>query len=112
MAQVEGTAIVSELLRLAIIDVTFSRKSFVSKKALFFSADQCCFLNLLLQAEQWSKFLCNGARNVFGHFNLMLAAWARHEGEGNAKGCPPVLQELNHAVSVESVATGEPGAGF
>ena len=56
--------------------------------------------------------MSDGSRNVLGHFNFLFAARAGHEGECDAQGRPSVLEELNDAISVESVATRESGAGL
>ena len=42
--------------------------------------------------------------------DLLFAAWAGHECEGDSKGGPFVLEELDDAVCVESMATSKLGA--
>ena len=112
VAHVEGAAMVSKLLRLAVVEVARRRKSLILKNALFLSVDEGFFFDLFLQADEWSEFLSDGARDVLGHLDFMLAARAGHEGECDAQGRPSVLEELYDAIGVESVATGEPGAAL
>ena len=112
VAHVEGAAMVGKLLRLAKVEVAWRRKSLISEDALPFGVGESLFLDLFLQAEEWAEFFSDGARDLLGHLDLMLAAGARHEGKCDPQGCPPVSQELNNAIGVESVAAGEPGAGL
>ena len=101
---------VGELLRLSVVVVALSHESLIAKDALLFSIAQCQFLDLFLQAKEWSEFFGYGAGDFLGHLDLLLAAWARHESKCDPQRCPSMLQELNDAVGVESMSAGESGA--
>ena len=102
MALVEGAAVVGELLWLSIVVVAHCRKPLICKDALFLSVLKSELLNTFFKANQRAKFTSNGIREAFER-DLLLAAGARHEGEGDSEGGPFVLEELNDTVGVEDM---------
>ena len=77
---------VSKLLRFVVVEVAWSRDSFVSEDALAFSVFQCFLFDLFLQAEKWSELLSDFTRDVLVHLDFLLAARAGHEAECDAQG--------------------------
>ena len=77
---------VSKLLRFVVVEVARGRESFIAEDALAFSVFESFFFDLFPQAEKWSEFLGDRARDVFIHLDFLLAARARHEAECDAKG--------------------------
>ena len=97
---------IGKLLWLLEVNVVFVGKTFIFEDTLISGIDQSLSLHDFFESKQRAKLLCNR----LGHslqLNFLLAARARHEGEGDPQSAPFVLQELHHAVSMEHVATRE-----
>ena len=110
-ALVDGAAMVGELLWPSIVVVTNCGKSFITKDALCLSHLKSELLNTLFEADKRAQFASDGSGETFKR-DLLLAARARHEGEGDSEGGPPVLEELDDTVGVEDMTARELGACF
>ena len=82
---------VGKFLRLLVIYVVNVAKACVAENSLIFRISQCLCLNCLFETEQGSELSCDRLRDSL-ELNLLLAAGARHEREGNSQGCPFVLE--------------------
>lgn len=108
VAEVEAATMVGVLLGPAIVEVVFVRRhALISKDTLSLRANQGLLFNGSLQVEQGAKLGHDWLRQAFLELDILLAARALHEGEGDAESCPPVAQKLHDAVRVEYVAAGQ-----
>ena len=110
-ALVEGAAVVGVFLRLVVVDVIWVLKSLIGKDSLALCILEGLSLNLFLQGNQWSKLSGDGLGESLD-LELLVAAWAGHEAEGDSESGPLVLEELHEAVGVEDVAAGKLGASL
>jgi hypothetical protein len=82
VALVKGGAVVSELLRLSVVDITLSRESLVIEDSLVFRVLESLLLNILLQGNEGAE-LASDRLGYTLDVDLLLAAGAVHEGERN-----------------------------
>ena len=81
------------------------------KYALHLCVPESHLFNFLLEAEERTQFASDRIGDTF-KLNLLLAARARHESEGDSECSPFVLEELDDTVGVEDMAARELGACF
>ena len=103
VALVEGATMVGKFLRLLVIYVVNVVQASIVENSLVFSMNQCLRLNSLFEPEKRSELGSDWLRDSL-KLNFLLAAGARHEGKGDSKGGPLVLEEVHDAVRVEHVA--------
>ena len=111
VALVEGAAVVGVSLWLSVVVVTNRGESLIGKDALHLCVPKSHLFNFLLEAEERAQFASDGIGDTF-KLDLLLAARARHESEGDSECGPFVLEELDDTVGVEDMAARELGACF
>ena len=103
--EVEGAAIISKLLRIPVVNVTSCFDSWIIKYALCTCTIHCLSLYTIFQTHERPEHLSDRFRENVRGSDLLFAAWAGPEGEGDSQGRPFMLEELNDAVCVESMST-------
>ena len=106
MAKVEGALMIGVLLRFTEVKVVFVLQSLVYENALLPGFDQGLLFHDFFESEHGTQLLCNGLGQLL-ELDLLLAAGALHECEGDAERAPPVLQQLHNTCSVKHVAASE-----
>ena len=102
---------VSKLLWLSIEVVSNCSKPFISKNSLLLSVLKCKFFYTFFEADKRAQDVSDRGGETFKR-DFLIAAGARHEGEGDSESCPLVLEELNETISVEDMSTRELGTCF
>ena len=111
MAEIEGTLMIGVLLRFTEVKVVPIPQSFVRKNALFLGNDQGLPFHDFFESEQGTQLLRNWLGQLL-ELDLLLAAGALHEGEGDAERAPPVPQQLHDTCRVKHVAASETRASL
>ena len=83
-----------------MVDARLYRISIVLIKALVLSSLQSQLLDLCLELSQRCEF-----RLELRRLDLLFAAWALHEGKGDAEGAPFVTQQLLDTLKMELMST-------
>ena len=86
----------------ALIVVTFARKSLVVLKSLSLSHLEGHVFDLFAEILEVTEFSDDFNAASLGDF--LLTAGATQEGEADLEGVPTILEELEHTVGVEHVA--------
>ena len=82
IALVEGASMIRELLRSAEVRIGFRSQALIVQKTLLLSVVEGLPLHLLFQADKRAELLRYGLRDTL-ELNLLLAAGAGHESEGD-----------------------------
>ena len=79
---VEGAPVIGELLRSAEVRIGLRSQALIVQKTLLLSVVERLPLDLLFQADKRAELLRYGLGDTL-ELNLLLAAWAGHESEGD-----------------------------
>mmetsp|Transcript_46748 Transcript_46748/g.61839 ORF Transcript_46748/g.61839 Transcript_46748/m.61839 type:complete len:180 (+) Transcript_46748:907-1446(+) len=89
-ALIEGAGMEGKFEQLSFVVVTRGPQALIFVKALIHSDLQSLFFDLTAKLLQLSKFFADQVAASL--FDLLLAAWARHEGKGDLQSIPLVLE--------------------
>ena len=110
IALVERAAVEGELEELALIMVTWGGEALILVKALVLSDLKSHLLDRVAELVEGLELSIDQLAARL--FDLLLAAGARHEGEGDLEGAPLVLEELVDAVGMEDMPAAELHTGL